>query len=122
MRHRVPNGDPAEIFDRALDALLREVEKTRCARVERPRHARTHESDSRHVPSSVKRAVWKRDGARCVFEGSDGRRCAEIDFLEYHHVVPYPHGGKATVDNLELRCRAHNAYEAERDFGLLAAI
>jgi hypothetical protein len=26
-------------------------------------------------------------------------------------------GGLATVDNLRLRCRAHNQYEAERTFG-----
>lgn len=117
MRHRVPNGDPAEIFDRALDALLREVEKTQCAYVDRPRGSKGCADGSRHIPSSVKRDVWKRDGARCRFEGPDGRRCAEIDFLEFHHVVPHARGGRTSVDNLELRCRAHNAYEAERDFG-----
>jgi hypothetical protein len=26
-------------------------------------------------------------------------------------------GGPATVDNIQLRCRAHNGYEAELDFG-----
>lgn len=119
MRHRVPNGDPAEIFDRALDALLRDVEKTKCAHVDRPRQTRPGGNNSRHIPSQVKREVWKRDGARCVFESADGRRCGETSFLEYHHVVPYARGGTTFVDNLELRCRAHNAYEAERDFGLL---
>lgn len=121
MRHRIPIGDPAAIFDKALDALLRDVEKTKCARVDHPRQSRLGSSDSRHVPSSVKREAWKRDGGRCVFESPDGRRCAETDFLEFHHVVPYARGGRTTVDNLELRCRAHNAYEAERDFGLLTA-
>ncbi|MGH2406229.1 MAG: HNH endonuclease [bacterium] len=38
-------------------------------------------------------------------------------FLEFHHVVPYARGGRSTVDNIELRCRTHNAYEAERLFG-----
>ena len=118
MRHRVPNGDPAEIFDRALDALLRDVEKTKCAHVDRPRQTRPGGNNSRHIPSQVKREVWRRDGAQCAFEGSDGRRCCEADFLEYHHVVPYARGGTTIADNLELRCRAHNAYEAEKDFGL----
>jgi hypothetical protein len=36
--------------------------------------------------------------------------------LELHHVVPYAAGGPATVENIQLRCRAHNGYEAERDF------
>lgn len=118
MRHRVPNGDPATIVDQALDALIREVEKTKCARVARPRANPATAVGSRHIPSSVKRAVWKRDDARCVFEGPNRQRCGAIEFLEFHHVIPYARGGKATVENIELRCRAHNAYEAENDFGL----
>ena len=67
----------------------------------------------------MKRAVWARDHGRCAFVGSQGR-CTERGFLEYHHLVPFADGGLATVDNLELRCRAHNAYEAERWFGMPA--
>ena len=36
--------------------------------------------------------------------------------LEYHHRHPFAAGGKATVENIELRCRAHNAYEAQLFF------
>jgi hypothetical protein len=32
-------------------------------------------------------------------------------------LVPYAAGGPSSANNLELRCRAHNAYEAERYFG-----
>jgi hypothetical protein len=39
--------------------------------------------------------------------------------LEFHHVVPYAAGGQTTSENVELRCRAHNAYEAEQYFGPL---
>jgi hypothetical protein len=42
---------------------------------------------------------------------------AERAFLELHHVEPYAVGGGATVENIELRCRAHNAYEARLFFG-----
>jgi hypothetical protein len=65
----------------------------------------------------VRRAVWARDGSRCAFVSADGRRCEERGFLELHHTVPYAAGGNATVDTIELRCRAHNLYEAELDFG-----
>ena len=41
----------------------------------------------------------------------------ETAFLEFHHVVPYADGGAATVANIELRCRAHNQYEASLFFG-----
>jgi len=61
----------------------------------------------------VRRGVWERDGGRCGFVG-EGGRCAEQDFLEFHHVVPHAAGGPATVDNIQLRCRAHNAYESEQ--------
>jgi hypothetical protein len=48
--------------------------------------------------------------------GTTGR-CAEEGFLELHHVTPFAEGGPTTVDNLHLRCRAHNAYEAREHFG-----
>ena len=71
---------------------------------------------SRHIPAAVRRAVWRRDAGRCAFVGAEGR-CAETAFLEFHHVEPYAAGGEATVQNIELRCRAHNAYEARLFFG-----
>jgi len=61
--------------------------------------------------------VWLRDGSRCAFVARSGRRCAERGFLELHHVEPHAVGGEATVDNIQLRCRAHNAYEAELFYG-----
>jgi len=46
-----------------------------------------------------------------------GKRCDERGFLEYDHEIPVARGGKATVENIRLRCRAHNQFEAERAFG-----
>ena len=43
----------------------------------------------------------------------EGRRCSATSFLEFHHVRPYAVGGEATAENIELRCRTHNAYEAD---------
>jgi hypothetical protein len=116
MRHRVPNGDPAVIFDRALTTLLMELERTRLAATKRPRATSATATTSRHVPAAVRRAVWARDGGQCAFAGNAGR-CRETGFLEFHHVVPYSAGGETSIENLELRCRSHNAYEAERYFG-----
>jgi 5-methylcytosine-specific restriction endonuclease McrA len=69
-------------------------------------------------PVDVRRAVWARDGGRCKFEGAAGR-CSETGRLEFHHVVPYAEGGATSVENLALRCAAHNRYEAEEWFGML---
>jgi hypothetical protein len=117
LRHTIPTGDTAEIIDRALTLLLEDVARKKFASTERPRLGRGVDEDSRYVPAEVRRAVWLRDGDRCAFVSSGGRRCAERGLLEFHHVVPYAVGGKATVDNLQLRCRAHNAYEAKLYFG-----
>jgi len=73
---------------------------------------------SRYVPRSVLREVYARDGGQCTFVSADGWRCAARDWLEvHHHDTPYALGGAATVDNLRLACRVHNAMYAERDFG-----
>ena len=117
LRHAIPTGDPAEIFDRALTLLLQDLERRRCAAVTFPRATSTTEGGTRHIPAPVKREVWRRDEGRCAYIGREGR-CTERGFLEYHHVQPYAAGGAATTANIELRCRAHNAYEASLFFGV----
>lgn len=116
LRHVIPNGDPAAVFERALDALLAALDRTKLAVTERPRPSKESAPGSRHIPAAVRREVWQRDGARCGFVGAAGR-CTERGFLELHHAVPFAKGGEATTANIELRCRAHNAYEAEVSFG-----
>jgi hypothetical protein len=37
--------------------------------------------------------------------------------LEFDHIEPVARGGTATVQGLRLRCRAHNQYTAECEFG-----
>jgi len=117
LRHQIPDADPAAVFDLALTALLQDLAKKKVAATDRPRERRNLVVGARHIPAEVKRAVWLRDGGRCVFVGRNGRRCTEQGFLEFHHVTPYAAGGQPTVDNIQLRCRAHNGYEAELDFG-----
>jgi 5-methylcytosine-specific restriction endonuclease McrA len=118
LRHVVPNGDLALVLDRALAVLVDQLERRRNGRVLRPRQtqARSVQSRGRHIPAAVKREVSARDEGRCAFIGPHGR-CRENGFLEYHHVVPYARGGASDATNIQLRCRAHNAYEAEREFG-----
>jgi hypothetical protein len=116
MRHSVPDGDPAAVFDRALTLLLAELRKKKLGLTDRPRSARIQNTSSRCIPAAVKRDVWERDGGQCAFVGTT-RRCAERGFLEFHHVVPFAAGGPTTTDNLQLRCRAHNVYEATQLFG-----
>jgi 5-methylcytosine-specific restriction endonuclease McrA len=117
LSHAVPSGDAAEVIDRALDALIVKLEARKAGRVRRPRPETALTPRGRHVPAHVRRAIWARDEARCTFVGSSGNRCEETRFLEFDHVDPVARGGKAMVDNMRLRCRAHNHYEAERALG-----
>jgi hypothetical protein len=128
LRREIPDGDPGAIFDRALTLLLEAVEKRKFGAATPPdpqatirprtdRSARDPARQSRYIPREVKRAVWRRDGGRCAFIASGGRRCSERTFLDFHHVQAYAKQGPATVANISLRCWRHNQYEAELIFG-----
>jgi hypothetical protein len=119
LRHAIPSGDPGEIMDRALTLLLEDLARKKPALVKEPRpKQQPAASGSRHIPARVRREVWLRDGGRCAFASpGSGRRCAARGFLEFHHVRPYGAGGEATVQNIQLRCRAHNGYEADLFYG-----
>jgi hypothetical protein len=115
--HAIPSGDIAQVFDRALTLLVAELTRKKFAATARPRRSRGQSADSRNVPAEVRRFVAPRDQRRCAFVAPDGRRCDERRFLEFHHVISYGAGGAATVENIQLRCRAHNGHEADLFYG-----
>lgn len=117
LRHAIPSGDPAAIVDRALTMLVEHLEKTKWASTTRPQASRGLAAGSRHIPAAVRRSVWARDGGQCTFVSAAGR-CSERGCLEFHHVVAYASGGPPTVENIALRCRNHNQYEAAQEFPL----
>jgi len=119
LRREIPNGDPGAIFNRAVALLLENVEKEKLGITPKPRPIRpgTDNSRSRHTPNHTRRVAWNQDGGQCGFVAPSGQRCTERTFLEFHHVEPHALGGPATPENIGLRCRRHNQYEAERVFG-----
>jgi hypothetical protein len=128
LRREIPDGDPGVIFDRALTLLLEKVERAKLGATAKPRpqppirpgtdtEIRERAVPSRVIPRAVKRAVSRRDGGQCAFVSPEGRRCTERTYLEFHHIQAYAQQGPATVENIALRCRRHNQYEAELVFG-----
>jgi hypothetical protein len=118
LSHQIPDGDPAEILDRALDALLTETKKRKVALMDKPRRFRKKSgSKTRAIPAHTRREVFERDEGRCAFVDSQDRRCSSTWQVEFHHRLAYARGGTHDVDNIELRCRAHNQYEAELEYG-----
>ena len=76
-------------------------------------------TEVRHIPAAVRRAVHARDGGRCAFRDKVGRRCAKRHDLEFHHKKPFGRGGDHSPSNLTLMCRAHNTLMAEQDYGAM---
>jgi hypothetical protein len=108
LSHALPSGDVADVLDRALDALIGQLEKSKFGAADKPRPQPKSSRSKRHVPAHVKRAVWERDQGQCTFVGDTGHRCASRKLLEYDHVDPIARGGTSTVANVRLRCRSHN--------------
>src|SRR5258706_3242069 len=116
MSHSNPSRDLGVVFERAVDLLLRDLEKKKLKKTDRPKSARAP-TDSDHIPNKVRREVCERDGGQCTFEDEHGHRCPARALLQLDHIFPRALGGKAIVENLRLRCQSHNLLEAERVFG-----
>jgi hypothetical protein len=80
-------------------------------------HARKDDRRRKHIAHQTRRDLLARDGVRCAFVSSDGRRCDARAFLQFHHRDAWARGGSDSADNLELLCSGHNRLLAEQDFG-----
>jgi 5-methylcytosine-specific restriction endonuclease McrA len=127
MSHANPSRELHVVVERAVDLLLDHLEATRLAKTKRrdpkavrreikPR-ARLNSHRPRRITAAIRRRVFERDGARCTYVAPDGRRCDGRAFLELDHVEPHALGGADTVENLRVRCRAHNRLWAEEVYG-----
>jgi hypothetical protein len=58
------------------------------------------------IPVELRRAVFERDGGRCVECGSD------FD-LQYDHLLPVTLGGATTLENLQLLCANCNQHKSD---------
>lgn len=67
---------------------------------------------SRYIPAQVRHAVWLRDRALCTYPGCGSQYALQVD-----HILPFASGGPNTVENLRLRCPAHNQLHALEEFG-----
>lgn len=69
---------------------------------------RTDLKHRRVIPTSVKLAVWKRDGGKCV-------KCGATDELHFDHDLPYSKGGTSLSEhNIQLLCARHNLEKHDR--------
>jgi hypothetical protein len=120
MRSSGDAADLATVIEAAVTEKLEKLEAKRYGKTKNPRKS-LEETDtsasSNYIPAAVRREVCARDGNQCAFVDENGRRCTETQRLEFHHIKPYGRGGDRRPINIELRCRTHNLYDAERDYG-----
>lgn len=117
--HALPSGDPNRVVMRALEALVRQLEKRKFGVTDQKRQVtpRRRAKGGRYIPVVVRNAVYARDGGRCTFVSESGHRCEARKMIEFHHIDEFARGGQATVDTIQLRCKAHNQYAAEQTYG-----
>jgi 5-methylcytosine-specific restriction endonuclease McrA len=126
--HRRPNADLLSLMKQGLEAYRRELLKERYgvgSKARRTKRMSVNSSElasgvwkrSRRVSAAVAREVYLRDGGCCTFSAANGQRCGARRFLEIDHVTPWAEHGESTVENLRLRCRAHNQHAAREYFG-----
>ena len=116
LSHSHPGASLETLLAECMKITLAQKARSVRAEVEQPRRRRSA-GIGRYVPAEVRRAVWRRDGARCSFVSDDGRRCSATRRLQLHHRVPFGRGGESTVENLAVLCVQHNDLAARRDYG-----
>jgi 5-methylcytosine-specific restriction endonuclease McrA len=116
LAHARPGASVDRVLDLALDCLQDKLERQKFGKCSRPGKSRGSKNP-RYIPLEVKRAVWERDGGRCAYVGTGGKRCDARAPLEFDHLDPVARGGRTTLSGVRLLCRAHNQYSAERTYG-----
>ncbi|OGR91375.1 MAG: hypothetical protein A2V88_16840 [Elusimicrobia bacterium RBG_16_66_12] len=115
LRHRFPMGRMEEVIGEALRRL---VEQELPGKQRRPWKPSTPAKESRRIAKWIRNEVWRRDGGRCAYTGTDGARCGQTGWLEFDHRVLWALGGRSDDPaNIRLLCRVHNIAEAKRLFG-----
>ena len=92
-------------------ALVRVEQRSQRRQLERAHDALRLEQQPRPIrqpiPQDVRRAVFTRDGGRCV-------ECGSTFDLQYDHIIPVARGGATTAENLQVLCANCNREKSDQ--------
>jgi hypothetical protein len=147
LAHQNINGRYDQLFEKVVDMALKKLDPSMRVERREKREGKLHEkkqanllptsevkfsekqqaksistsevkSNGRYIPQKVRDQVWKRDRGVCQFKDPEtGKGCGSTHLLEVDHRFPYAFGGDHSIGNLQLLCRCHNQYRAEKVFG-----
>jgi hypothetical protein len=114
LSHKYPDGKCEEILEEALDALLAKFapENQKSNNMNKPNN-----EDSAYIPRKMKRDTLQKASYCCEWSPKNKKRCDNRSKLEIDHIVHRAHGGKTTLSNLQVLCKAHNNMKAKDEMG-----
>jgi 5-methylcytosine-specific restriction endonuclease McrA len=115
LSHKMPGARLEEILHECIRVTLETCRKRRRGTGKKTTSTPPPPA-SRYNPAAVKHAVWARDEGKCTYVGPTGHQCNSTYLVQVHHIDPHGKGGPPTVENLTLRCQAHNLLAAEKDY------
>jgi hypothetical protein len=132
LSHSLPHASDADVLEVALDLIIDRHRKRRGIGA-KPRKKVAGEGPetsagtvpppppprgrSRHAPADVWRAVWERDGGRCVWPLEGGGVCGSTRRIELDHVDGWALGADTTAERCRLLCDHHKDVHARALYG-----
>ncbi|WP_157684706.1 HNH endonuclease [Bdellovibrio bacteriovorus] len=115
--HRIPDMTYLALMEYLVNQALKKVEKKHkssspALRLKAPEG---HLLSKRNIPSTLRHAVWLRDGGVCSYQDPQtGRKCGGRNFVQVDHIHPWSKGGENKLENLQLLCAEHNRHKNNR--------
>ncbi len=113
LSHQIGDGDWVDVLDTLVRSYLMRHDPQQAAPL-RQDFWESYQSSQRYIPRGLKQKLLEAAQFRCQYQSPEGQRCPQTRYLDVDHIVPMARGGKTELKNLQILCRAHNAWKGDR--------